>query len=116
MFLHNFYAALLRAVGELCGTSGISGSLCGIERVLDLCGLFLWIFLGCERAAAATVMSQYVSGVRVAMYAWKARHTRIQRKYLCPRRQVLKELAQFLFDFSVSLLMMNLGITMVQSW
>ena len=109
VFLYNFYAALLRAVGNSVVPLVFLAACAVLNIVLDL-----WFVLGfswgVKGAAAATVMSQYV-----ALYTWKTQtHFRIQRKYLCPRRQVLKELAQFSFLTSVQQSVMNLGILMVQ--
>ena len=114
VFLYNFYAALLRAVGNSVVPLVFLAACAVLNIVLDL-----WFVLGfswgVKGAAAATVMSQYVSGVGIALYTWKTQtHFRIQRKYLCPRRQVLKELAQFSFLTSVQQSVMNLGILMVQ--
>lgn len=114
VFLYNFYAALLRAVGNSVVPLVFLAVCVVLNIVLDL-----WFVLGfswgVKGAAAATVMSQYISGVGIALYTWKNQvNFRMQRKYLRPRRQVLKALAQFSFLTSVQQSVMNLGILMVQ--
>ena len=62
VFLYNFYASLLRAVGNSRISAGILAACAVLNIVLDL-WFVLGLSWGVEGAGAATVLSQYVSGV-----------------------------------------------------
>ena len=68
-FLYNYFASLLRAVGN----SVVPLLFLAVSAVLNI-GLDLWFVVGLKRgvagAAEATVISQYVSGIGIAVYAW----------------------------------------------
>ncbi len=114
VFLYNFYASLLRAVGNSVVPLVFLAACAVLNIVLDL-WFVLGLSWGVEGAAAATVISQYVSGLGIALYTWiKWKDFRLTGKYLRPGRGVLKELAQFSFLTSVQQSVMNLGILMVQ--
>ena len=114
VFLYNFYASLLRAVGNSVVPLVFLAACAVLNIVLDL-WFVLGLSWGVEGAAAATVLSQYVSGVGIALYTWiKWKDFRFRKKYLRPGKGVLKELAQFSFLTSVQQSVMNLGILMVQ--
>ena len=81
--------------------------------------LDLWFVLGFHwgvaGAAFATVLSQYVSGIGLAVYTyWKTPEFRIQLRYLKPKPAMLKEIGQFSFLTSVQQSVMNLGILMLR--
>ena len=114
VFLYNFFAALLRAVGN----SVIPLIFLAVCAVLNIV-LDLYFVLGCQwgvaGAAAATVISQAVSGIGIGIYTWitqpklrpAAKNCRIESK-------LLKEMAQFSLLTSLQQSVMNLGILMVQ--
>ncbi|MDO4306707.1 MAG: MATE family efflux transporter [Eubacteriales bacterium] len=113
-FLYNFFASVLRAVGNSFWPMVFLGAAALLNVGLDL--LFVIVFdMGVEGAAAATVIAQYVSGVGLAVYTWflcpelrpKRRHRRITA-------DVVKELAQFSVLTCLQQSVMNLGILMVQ--
>ena len=113
-FLYNYFASLLRAVGNSV-TPLLFLAVCALLNVV----LDLWFVLGfgwgVTGAAAATVISQYVSGVGIAAYTWvKMPRFRIQGKDLKPRKGMIFEIAQFSFLTSLQQSVMNLGILMVQ--
>ena len=68
-FLYNFFASLLRALGN----SAVPLVFLAVSAVLNI-ALDLWFVLGLglgvAGAAWATVIAQYVSGLGIAAYAW----------------------------------------------
>ena len=113
-FLYNYFASLLRAVGNSV-IPLLFLAVCALLNVV----LDLWFVLGfgwgVTGAAAATVISQYVSGVGIAAYTWiKMPRFRIRGKDLKPRKGMIFEIAQFSFLTSLQQSVMNLGILMVQ--
>lgn len=113
-FLYNFFASLLRAVGN----SVVPLLYLAVSAVLNIV-LDLWFVLGLsmgvEGAAAATVISQYVSGIGIFVYTYrKVPQFGIKKKYLRPEFSLIQEIAQFSFLTSVQQSVMNLGILMVQ--
>ena len=114
VFLYNFAANLLRAVGNsfvpLCFL-GLSALLNILLDLLFICR-FHW---GVGGAAAATVLSQYLAGGGILYYC--TRHypsLRIQREHCCMDRKILKELAGLSTLTCLQQSVMNFGILMVQ--
>ena len=68
-FLYNYFASLLRALGNSVVPLVFLAVSAGLNIVLDL-----WFVCGLGRgvagAAEATVIAQYVSGVGIALYTW----------------------------------------------
>ena len=94
-FLYNFFAFLLRALGNSVVPLAFLAVSAVMNIVLDL--VFVLVFdMGVEGAAIATVFSQYVSGVGLAVY------TLVKHKELRPgggiyEKGLLRELADFSF-------------------
>ncbi len=114
VFLYNYFACLLRALGN----SIIPLLFLAVSAVLNI-ALDLWFVLSLKRgvagAAEATVIAQYVSGVGIALYIWvKCPELRIQKKHCRITRSGLKEIASFSVLTCVQQSVMNLGILMVQ--
>lgn len=114
VFLYNYFSCLLRAVGN----SVIPLVFLAVSAVMNI-GLDLWFVLGLKRgvagAAEATVISQYVSGIGIAVYSWFAcPWLRIGREHCRIRLSCLKEIAEFSVLTCVQQSVMNLGILMVQ--
>ena len=114
VFLYNYFACLLRAVGN----SLIPLLFLAISAALNIL-LDLWFVLGLNRgvagAAEATVIAQYVSGVGIALYVWlRCPELRIQKKHCRVTRSRLREIAGFSVLTCVQQSVMNLGILMVQ--
>ncbi len=113
-FLYNFFASVLRAVGNSVVPLVFLAACAILNIVLDL-----WFVLGLQwgvkGAAIATVISQYVSGIGITIYTyWKIPQFRVKAKYLHPEFSLVKEIAQFSFLTSLQQSVMNLGILMVQ--
>ena len=113
-FLYNYFASLLRAVGNsvtpLC--------FLAVSAVLNI-ALDLWFVLGLERgvrgAAEATVLAQYLSGAGIALAAWLGfPQLRLARRHLRIRRGRTGEILGFSLLTCVQQSVMNLGILMVQ--
>ena len=114
VFLYNYFACLLRAVGN----SFIPLVFLGISALLNV-GLdlvFVLVFKwGVAGAGAATVVSQFVSGIGICLYTYlKMPEFRINRSYLKMDRKVLAEISGFSFLTCVQQSVMNFGILMVQ--
>lgn len=113
-FLYNFFASVLRAVGNSVVPLVFLAACAILNIVLDL-----WFVLGLQwgvkGAAIATVISQYVSGIGITIYTyWKMPQFRVKAKYLHPEFSLVKEITQFSFLTSLQQSVMNLGILMVQ--
>ena len=69
VFLYNYFAYLLRAVGNSVAPLYFLGSTALLNIVLDL--VFVMVFRwGIGGAAAATVIAQAVSGIGLMAYTW----------------------------------------------
>ena len=114
VFLYNYFSCLLRAIGN----SVTPLLFLAVSAVLNI-ALDLWFVLGLHRgvagAAEATVISQYVSGIGIAVYSWfSCPGLRIGKEHMRIRRSCLKEIAGFSVLTCVQQSVMNLGILMVQ--
>ena len=110
-FLYNFFSCLLRSVGN----SVVPLIYLGISAVLNigLDLLFVAIFkFGVAGAAWATVISQYVSGIGIGIYAL-LKYPFLRKKFSFTFNSV-KEVAGFSFLTCVQQSVMNFGILMVQ--
>lgn len=113
-FLYNYYASLLRAVGNSLMPLvflGISALLnIGLDVLFVMC--FHW---GAAGAAGATVAAQWCSGLGIAAYTLLAcPKLRIQREDMRFTRSVLKEISGASVFTCAQQSVMNLGILMVQ--
>ena len=113
-FLYNYFASLLRAIGD----SRTPLIFLAISAVLNIV-LDLWFVVGIERgvagAAEATVISQYVSGVGLMAFTWfRKKELRPERRHLRVTRRCLSEISSFSLLTCVQQSVMNLGILMVQ--
>lgn len=114
VFLYNYFASLLRAVGN----SVIPLLFLAVSAVLNI-ALDLWFVLGLHRgvagAAEATIIAQYVSGIGIAVYTWiKFPWLRIGKENCRIRMTRLREIAGYSVLTCVQQSVMNLGILMVQ--
>lgn len=113
-FFYNYFASLLRAVGN----SVVPLAFLAVSALLNI-ALDLWFVLGLDRgvrgAAEATVIAQYISGVSIALYTWFLfPQLRISRRHCQIRLSCLREIAGFSLLTCVQQSVMNLGILMVQ--
>lgn len=114
VFLYNFLAALLRAVGDSVTPLVFLGISVVLNIALDL--LLILVFgMGVAGAAAATVIAQGISAFGLAI------HVLHRRPELVPGendrhmdRGTMKEIASFSSLTCVQQAVMNLGILMVQ--
>ena len=113
-FLYNYFANLLRAIGNSMVPLVFLAVSAILNVVLDLvCVIVLgW---GVAGAAGATVFSQYVSGVGIGLYTLK------KFPQLCPKRedcrwdrQNLNTILNLSVMTSIQQSIMNFGILMVQ--
>lgn len=114
VFLYNFYASLLRAVGNSLVPLIFLGISALLNTALDV--LFVLVFRkGVAGAALATVIAQFVSGIGICVYTLvKMPDFRVGREYMKMNRQVLGEISQFSFLTCIQQSVMNFGILMVQ--
>lgn len=113
IFLYNFFASLLRSLGN----SVIPLVFLAISAVLNI-ALDLWFVAGLNRgvagAAEATVISQYVSGIGIAIYT-KIKHPELLRwKHVGLRWRRIQEIANYSALTCLQQSIMNLGILAVQ--
>lgn len=113
-FLYNYFAALLRAVGNSVIPLLFLGVSTFLNIGLDL--LFILVFhRGVQGAAEATVLAQYVSGAGIFVYTWIGfPQFRLKKENMKWRPEVLKEIGQMSFLTCVQQSVMNFGILMVQ--
>lgn len=113
-FLYNYFASLLRAVGN----SLVPLVFLAVSAVINI-GLDLWFVIGLEwgvaGAARATVIAQYISGAGIAIYSLASLpFLNIQDLKLRVRAGCMKEIASFSVLTCVQQSVMNLGILLVQ--
>lgn len=114
VFLYNFFAALLRAVGNSLVPLIFLGVSAVLNVALDLAFILLagW---GVAGAAWATVIAQVVSGLGIGAYTLiKFPEYRISPKEIHFSRKALGEISQFSFLTCLQQSIMNFGILMVQ--
>lgn len=113
-FLYNYFANLLRAVGNSV-VPLVFLAICALLNVaLDL--LFVLVFhWGVKGAAIATALSQYVSGIGILLYYyWGFPHLRIKKAHMRWNFSILKDIAGLSVLTCLQQSVMNLGILMVQ--
>lgn len=113
-FIYNFYAALLRAVGD----SMTPLWFLSLSVILNI-GLDLFFILsldwGIQGAAAATVIAQGMAAIGIAGYTHRKRpELRIRRSDIYLDRATIKEITTFSALTCVQQSIMNLGILLVQ--
>ena len=113
-FLYNYFASLLRAVGNSLAPL----IFLAVSAVLNI-ALDLWFVLGLGRgvagAALATVIAQYVSGIGIALYTWRfCPYLRVSRRHCRVKWRSVREIAGFSILTCLQQSVMNFGILMVQ--
>lgn len=113
-FLYNYFAALLRAVGNSVTPLIFLGISAVLNIILDL--VFIIAFgRGVRGAAEATVLAQFVSGIGIAVYTGKHfPQFHISKEDLHFDKNVLKEISSLSFLTCIQQSIMNFGILMVQ--
>ena len=114
IFLYNFFASLLRSIGN----SVIPLVFLAASALLNI-ALDIWFVAGLDRgvagAAEATVISQYVSGIGIALYT-KFKYSALlkREKNIRLRMSRVKEITGFSALTCLQQSIMNLGILAVQ--
>ena len=113
-FLYNFFANLLRSVGD----SATPLVFLGISVVLNI-GLDILcvvpLGMGVRGAAMATVIAQFVAGLGLFLYTWFAFPAlRVQKRHRYWDRAALKNLLNLSLFTCLQQSVMNFGILMVQ--
>lgn len=113
-FLYNYFANLLRAVGNSVVPLIFLAFSAVLNILLDL--LFVLVFhWGVKGAAGATVFSQYVSGAGIMIYYYvKFPHLRVNKCHMKWDTSILKEITGLSVLTCMQQSIMNLGILMVQ--
>ena len=114
IFLYNFFASLLRSIGN----SVVPLLFLAVSAVLNIV-LDLWFVAGLNRgvagAAEATVISQYVSGIGIAVYTWVKCPELIRKdKAVRLRWSRIREITSYSALTCLQQSIMNLGILAVQ--
>ena len=127
VFLYNYFSYFLRALGNSVIPLYFLGGTSLLNVALDL--LFVLGFgWGIGGAAAATVISQAISGVGIGIYAWVKEPWlrdalspgKWKKKLLAENnghvstKESIKEIARFSFAASIQQSVMNFGILVVQ--
>ena len=106
-FLYNYFASLLRAAGE----SLIPLIFLAVCAVLNIV-LDLWFVIGLDAgiagAAVATVISQWISGIGIAVYTWgRCPQFRLRKRDFRITKETFGEIFQFSFLTCVQQSVMN---------
>ena len=122
VFLYNFFAFLLRAVGNSLTPLLFLGAASVLNIVLDL--LFVVSFdMGVSGAAWATVSTQMLAGIGISVYTWvkepSLRFFRVNKREFSNERwrrmkASLPEVMRFSLAASIQQSVMNFGILMIQ--
>ena len=113
-FIYNFYAAMLRAVGDSVTPLWFLALSVALNIVLDLF-FILQLDWGIEGAAIATVMAQGVASAGIMLYTWRKRpELRLHIGDMRFDRGSLKEIVSFSTLTCVQQSVMNFGILMIQ--
>lgn len=113
-FLYNFFANLLRAVGDSATPLAFLGVSVGLNIGLDV--LFVVpLGLGVMGVALATVIAQYASGLGLMAWAWKKYPAlRVRREDMVWERRSLSNVFSLSFFTCLQQSVMNFGILLVQ--
>lgn len=114
IFLYNFFASLLRSIGN----SVVPLLFLAVSAVLNIV-LDLWFVARLNRgvagAAEATVISQYVSGIGIAVYTWVKCPELIRKdRAVRLRWSRIREITSYSALTCLQQSIMNLGILAVQ--
>lgn len=114
VFLYNYFAFLLRALGNSLVPLCFLGAAAVLNIFLD--ALFVMKFqMGVEGAAFATVFAQAVSGVGIGIYTWvKKPELRPRKGERLTDRKTVAEVVRNSSAACVQQSVMNFGILMIQ--
>ena len=113
-FLYNYFASLLRAVGNSVVPLVFLAVSAAVNIALDL--LFVvGLGFGAASAASATVIAQYLSGAGIFLYSWmRVPYLKMKKQERHITFRCVRELAGFSVLTCVQQSVMNLGILLVQ--
>ena len=113
-FIYNYYAALLRSVGDSVTPLIFLSVSVVLNIALDLI-LIIPFGMGIDGAAIATVVSQAAAAAGIIIFTYKKRpELRISRSDMVFSRSCLKEIISFSSLTCIQQSVMNFGILMVQ--
>lgn len=113
-FLYNYFACLLRSVGNSTVPLVFLGVSAVTNIVLDLV-FVVALDWGVGGAAGATVIAQYLSGIGLLVYTLhRFPQLRPARAHCYLRRATVREISQFSLLTCIQQSVMNFGILMVQ--
>ena len=114
IFLYNYFAFLLRAIGNSIIPLFFLGVAAVLNIILDI--LFVVIFKqGVGGAAFATVIAQAVSGIGIAIYVWlKEPELRLSKDDFTINKATMLEVIRHSFAACIQQSVMNFGILMIQ--
>lgn len=113
-FVYNYFASLLRAVGNSVTPLVFLAVSAVMNIALDLL-MVMGLGRGVAGAAEATVIAQYTSALGLAVYTWlRCPQLRLKREHLRIRWSCVKEIGSFSILTCVQQSVMNLGILLVQ--
>lgn len=114
VFLYNYFASLLRSIGN----SLVPLIFLGVSVVLNIGLDFLFVLVferGVAGAAEATVIAQYISGVGIAVYSLKCLpYLKFKKEEIHISGRCIRDIAGFSVLTCVQQSVMNLGILLVQ--
>lgn len=114
VFLYNYFACLLRSLGD----SKTPLVFLGISSILNIGLDILYVCYwqkGAGGAALATILSQYVSGIGIMCYVWwKFPGLRIERRHMSILKENVKEIGSYSLLTCLQQSVMNFGILLVQ--
>lgn len=114
VFLYNYFAYLLRALGNSVVPLCFLGAAAALNIFLDI--LFVMYFhMGAGGAALATVISQAVSGMGIGIYTWfREPALRPEKEYFSIDRETAGEVVRNSVAACLQQSVMNFGILMIQ--
>lgn len=114
IFLYNFFASYLRAIGNSITPLIFLGLSSFVNIALDLY-FVISLNKGVIGAAKATIIAQYISGIGILLYTFRKYsqiHTIFSVSYL--KKERIKEIVSYSILTCLQQSVMNLGILMVQ--
>ncbi|MGN0155123.1 MAG: MATE family efflux transporter [Lachnospiraceae bacterium] len=114
VFLYNYYANLLRAVGNSFVPLAFLGVSVVLNVILDLIFVvkFQWSVRG---TAVATVIAQYIAGIGLFLYYnFNCKELKVERQYMHWDGNILRSICSLSFLTCLQQSVMNFGILMVQ--
>lgn len=113
-FLYNYFACALRAFGNSLTPLIFLGISSLLNIVLDLF-FIMTLGMGVAGAAWATVLSQVISAVGIAIYSLRGQPLlRVEKKHLRLRKFLRQKIIHFSLLTSIQQSVMNFGILMIQ--